>query len=84
MKKAFNIPSITESLRADVESGKITITEAAAELNRANLLPYIDTQRAADLLHINNPMCNACARCGTDCNGTTCQVWTGCIYRTRA
>lgn len=29
-----------------------------------------------------NSMCFNCTRCGNDCNGTTCQTWTGCIYKT--
>lgn len=84
MKKPLPIPSITDSLRADVTSGKTTLEQAARELARANLLPTIDAQRAADLLNIKNSLCNACTRCGEDCDGTTCQVWTGCVYRTLA
>lgn len=82
MKKALNIPSITESLRSDVEIGKITLEDAASELNRSNLTPYIvDAQRAAELLHINNPMCHDCVLCGNGCTGTTVQAWTGCVNR---
>lgn len=28
-----------------------------------------------------NAMCFDCLECGKSCNGTTCQTWTGCIYR---
>lgn len=28
-----------------------------------------------------NSMCLTCAKLGKDCNGTTSQVWTGCIYK---
>ena len=28
-----------------------------------------------------NPMCFDCVRLNKDCNGTTCQAWTGCIYK---
>lgn len=28
-----------------------------------------------------NTMCFDCKKCGTTCNGTTCKVWTGCIFR---
>ena len=28
-----------------------------------------------------NNMCETCARLGKDCEGTTCQTWTGCVYR---
>lgn len=27
-----------------------------------------------------NPICTDCQKLGKDCNGTTCQVWTGCVY----
>ena len=27
-----------------------------------------------------NNMCETCARLGKDCDGTTCQIWTGCVY----
>lgn len=30
--------------------------------------------------HLNS-MCINCLERGKTCNGTTCQVWTGCIYR---
>ena len=28
-----------------------------------------------------NPICIGCKARGTTCTGTTCQTWTGCIYR---
>lgn len=28
-----------------------------------------------------NPMCINCAKLNKSCNGTTNQVWTGCIYK---
>lgn len=28
-----------------------------------------------------NPMCLTCAKFGKDCDGSTNQVWTGCIYK---
>lgn len=30
-----------------------------------------------------NAMCPDCARFGKDCQGTSCQTWTGCIYKQR-
>ena len=29
-----------------------------------------------------NRMCLTCSKLGNICNGTTCQTWTGCIYKT--
>lgn len=31
-----------------------------------------------------NPICVDCKRRGATCDGTTCQTWTGCIYREKA
>lgn len=31
-----------------------------------------------------NAMCPDCARFGKDCQGTSCQTWTGCAYKQRA
>lgn len=28
-----------------------------------------------------NPICVDCKRRGSTCSGTTCQAWTGCVYR---
>lgn len=28
-----------------------------------------------------NPICVDCKRRGATCDGTTCQAWTGCVYR---
>lgn len=28
-----------------------------------------------------NPICENCLKLGRDCSGTTCQTWTGCVYR---
>ena len=40
-KKAFDIPSLDESLRRDYLAGKITAHEVALELNRANWTFYV-------------------------------------------
>ena len=31
-----------------------------------------------------NAMCHDCTRFGKDCQGKSCQTWTGCIYKQRA
>lgn len=28
-----------------------------------------------------NSICKNCARLGIDCEGTECQIWTGCVYK---
>ena len=41
MQKAFDIPNIFESVKADYASGQITLQEAAEEWNRANWTPFV-------------------------------------------
>ena len=38
------------------------------------------TERATEI----NPMCTDCTRRGTDCDGTACMAWTGCVRRKAA
>ena len=28
-----------------------------------------------------NRMCSNCLKLGNDCKGTTCQTWTGCVFK---
>ena len=49
-QKRYDIPSIFESLAADVISGMITMEEAACELNRCNYTPYVDIERTQKIL----------------------------------
>lgn len=59
---------------AVTETTETTETAPAAE-------PETETaERAAEI----NPMCTDCIRRGSDCDGTTCETWTGCIYRETA
>lgn len=56
-----------------------TETETAETAPAAE--PETETaERAAEI----NPMCTDCIRRGSDCDGTTCETWTGCIYRETA
>ena len=48
--KCYDIPNLFDSLAADVVSGKITMEEAACELNRCNYTPYIDIERTQKIL----------------------------------
>lgn len=51
---AFNIPSITDSLKADFESDELTFKEVATELKYANLIPHErDYERVAEILDID-------------------------------
>ena len=51
--KAFEIPSILDSLRHDAEAGLITIRQAAAELHEAGWMNWIDEEKAYRLLFGN-------------------------------
>ena len=63
---------------ADTETTETTETAQAAEPETE---PETETaEKAAEI----NPMCTDCTRRGTDCDGTTCETWTGCIYRETA
>lgn len=47
---AYNIPTILQSIKEDIYSGKITLIEAAKALHEANYIPYVDEARAASIL----------------------------------
>jgi hypothetical protein len=49
-QKPFDIPSITDSLRRDLNAGIITIEEAATELHLAGWTTYIDIEHARRVL----------------------------------
>lgn len=62
---------------ASAITGRVRITAPAAEPETETTEP---AERAAEI----SPMCADCTRRGTDCDGTTCKTWTGCIYRETA
>ena len=49
-EKRYNIPNILESIAMDIVSHKMTIEEAACELNLLNYTPYVDTVRTQTIL----------------------------------
>lgn len=51
-RKPFDIPSIMESLSADVKSGKTTLEDAALELYRANVTSSIDIGKTKEILKL--------------------------------
>lgn len=72
---------------ASTMTGRIRITAPAAETETTETAPAAEpetetetAERAAEI----NSMCTDCIRCGSDCDGTTCETWTGCIYRETA
>lgn len=63
----------------DVEPEAVETVERAAE---PHYLPAAAAQE--DKTPGLNPMCRDCTRHGTDCDGTTCMAWTGCVNRKTA
>ena len=51
--KALRIKNILNSLEEKIESGNITIREAAIELHKAGWINYIDTDTTKKLLGLN-------------------------------
>lgn len=50
-QRPYQIPNLLESLRHDIESGLISIEQAAEELCTANWTPFIDVNRTKSLLY---------------------------------
>lgn len=65
-------PETAETTTETHETAPAAEPETGAETETA--------ERAAEI----NPMCTDCTRRGTDCDGTTCMTWTGCVYRKTA
>lgn len=75
---------------ASAITGRIRITAPAAETETTETTetapaaePEAETETAERAAEIN-PMCTDCIRRGSDCDGTTCETWTGCVYRETA
>lgn len=49
-QKCYDIPNILRSLAMDIACGKITMEEAACELNRCSYTPYVDADRTRKML----------------------------------
>lgn len=62
---------------ASALTGRIRVTAPDVEPEAVETTETEITERAAEI----NPMCTDCTRRGTDCDGTTCKSFTGCIYR---
>lgn len=50
-REPYDIPDIMQSLRQDVDAGRLTIEQAAEELCATNWTPYIDIDRTRHLLY---------------------------------
>lgn len=65
-KEPFDVPGITESLAFDVESGKITLHEAAIELHKASWMNFVDMDRTKRLLCLDRQGQDAAQKGGID------------------
>lgn len=54
MKNELNVKTIIESLKEEVENGKISLREAAAELHKAGWTNFIDIDATKNLLKLRN------------------------------
>ena len=58
--------------------GKIfNIGIASDNLQKCTSIEILEDDSKPEL----NSMCENCACLGESCKGTTCQTWTGCVYR---
>lgn len=59
-----------------ISGGKIDFMTAKkmVKTEREKLFEFLDK-------YTLNSMCERCKCLGKSCNGTTCKVWTGCIYK---
>jgi hypothetical protein len=55
MKKNYKIKTILESLKEEVENGKISLREAAVELHKAGRMNFIDIDATRNLLKLRQP-----------------------------
>lgn len=62
---------------AELGTAETTETTPAAETETETAETAETAERAAEI----NPMCAECVKRGASCPGTTCQSFTGCIYR---
>lgn len=55
MKNELNVKTIIESLKEDVENGKISVRKAAVRLHEAGWTNFIDIDRTRSLLKLRQP-----------------------------
>lgn len=55
MKNELNVKTIIESLKEEVENGKISLREAAVELHKAGWTNFIDIDATRVLLKLQEP-----------------------------
>lgn len=65
-----------------IKSGARVLPAVKRAFERVIDMRAEERKEAYEIYHSNlNVMCWNCLERGKSCNGTTCQTWTGCIYR---
>lgn len=65
-----------------IKSGARVLPAVKRAFERVIDMRAEERKEAYEIYHSNlNVMCWNCLERGKSCNGTTCQVWTGCVYR---
>lgn len=65
-----------------IKSGARILPAVKKAFERVLDMRLEERKEAYDIYHSNlNVMCWNCLEYGKNCNGTNCQVWTGCVYR---
>lgn len=65
-----------------IKSGSRVLPAVKRAFERVLDMRAEERKEACEIYYGNlNVMCFDCLERGKSCNGTTCQTWTGCIYR---
>lgn len=70
------------TLAKAIKGGARVLPTVKRAFERVLAMRQEERQDAYDIYYSDlNAMCFDCKKRGTTCNGTTCKVWTGCIFR---
>lgn len=65
-----------------IKSGAKILPAVKRAFERVLDVRYTERKEAYDIYYSKlNTMCFDCLERGKTCGGTTCQTWTGCVYR---
>jgi hypothetical protein len=65
-----------------IKSGARVLPAAKRAFERVLAMRSEERREAFEIYYSDlNTMCFNCKKCGTDCNGTTCKVYTGCAMK---
>lgn len=70
------------TLAKAIKSGVRVLPTVKRAFERVLDMRATERKEAREIYYSNlNTMCFDCLERGKNCNGTTCQTWTGCIYK---